>query len=841
MNANPMEAKATKQHNAFLQQFINDATTIKTKPKSDRVVSIVQIDEKDRAGTDAAIALFRTRTALTPARHVRQALEALANPLGGENPKVFAYGRTSHSLDGGSKERQTNSHEKTASDFNLGPIAMHFHDDDVSGADIYRPDWDALEKELRAHPGAILIIEEVDRLFRTPKAASYIMQVLLDLGIRLYDRKGHVSDQRLIDEAGKATNAYVLLRQRSADARVRAMASGKYMPTAPWGYYKVARGRIVPNRDLVSTVRKIFEMRARNVEINTIGRWLTEQGLLSPTGLNRWDHSTLSGILRNFIYVGLTCYECAPPEGEQEALLICEPTPHTKIVDFDLFYAVQQVKPKHSRARPHNGGGNHRSVLTGKVRCAACGAVVRHYSKGALGTMLRCTTKRGGCGTGPVISKNMVETMLYKAVASKITTVGAQDIYSERLESARARQEEESNAARDRLDSLIAEKQALYDRQVQRAWREEMMDDFAGEIKRAKTELLELRSQRSSMMPTKFVPHVVQGLQAVGAALQVVAENVPFRITSTKSEELIRTIRAVVSAVLCETTEEGRIRQTTVLDFNGLLRAGHEPDLSLRSVVVSEYDAPIRDEGARERYALAQMMKAGPALSDEEYVVIRNLEGIRSAFKRFPEEEVRRGLEAVAFHVFGGCNLKDCLKAMGLKYTSGFGSCYHEYRQNTGLDELRQCFERLRPGAALDGLMVKAIAANSTRAKFEESKHALLSHPLCTPGSDRTALTDSEWQVALSALRGNIEARPDLHQKARHTLDAYFAVIREGHPLRLGEGLGNVRSAYKRIENWQRSGAFNRMCVALLVHEGLRNPESRSPLPSIGPRKAKAA
>jgi hypothetical protein len=205
MNANPMEAKDTTHHTAQQTTYLHQVQQRKTphdKSKIGQVVEIVCIDEKDRAETDATIACYYS-TALTPARQVLTAPLSEASLVPGNRLRVYGYGRTWNTgLDGGgSWNRQTSSLERTAEFYSLGSIIAFYHDDDVSGADIKSPDWSALKLELAAHPGSILIVEEVDRLFRTARAASYI-QFLIDHGIRLYDCKGFVDEQRLSNRRG---------------------------------------------------------------------------------------------------------------------------------------------------------------------------------------------------------------------------------------------------------------------------------------------------------------------------------------------------------------------------------------------------------------------------------------------------------------------------------------------------------------------------------------------------------------------------------------------------------------------------------------------------------------
>jgi DNA invertase Pin-like site-specific DNA recombinase len=843
MNSNPMEAKDTTQPAQFLDQLVTQMAA-PAKPLDERVVEVIYIDEKDRDDVAAALLLFKNAGPRWP----RTSAAAEPLPQHGltdceRRRGVYAYGRTSNAgtNEGGSKTRQTNSQQGIASKYNLGEIIGYYHDDGVSGATTERPDWSALEIELAANPESALVVEEVDRLFRTPKSATYIMQFLISNKVALYDSKGFVTEQRMMEEAAKATGAYFLLSQRSLDARRRAMRAGKFMTVAPWGYIKKARGVIVPDRDLVPTVIHTFEMRAGGAQINTICTWLDERGIPTPSGKVGWDWSTVRNLLSNYIYIGLTVYDAKPEEGEEFAS-ICVPTPRTKIVDVELFSAAQAVTTKPVRVRKGNGGGSFRSILTFKLKCSACGKTLgSRMQVGGQKTndsILWCNPKKGGCNGSPSVSKHFSETVVYRAIAAKIESEGARAEYRQHLDEAEVARDLENNAARDRLDRVIAEKQDHLYRQSEKAFKLELLDELGPALKEAKLELDQLKAQRRAIMPVTYVPSVSKELRDLSGALQVLADNVPFRCMDAKSEELIRVVGKVLSTVLFENTEDGRIRQHTILDFNGLLGAGKQSDLRLMAHVIDEYDPPILTSPLR-RVAAAKrhIVEAMPGLTDEEMALVKQRPWFGKYYGGLTDDVLINGFDALAALVTSDVGLSDCLRAVGLDGRKGFAKRLCKHRNDIGGSDLVDLFRTLRPDAGhVDRLLMETKSTTYERDKFVASRHPMLDHPLLCPEGGRDNMTDEEWRLVLERMKGHKRFSAELEQATRYLLNAYFRGIREGRSLRTAGDFPDLRLAYHQIAQMHRRGQFNAVSVVLLVHAGLRNPKSRKALPEI-PRR----
>lgn len=71
-----------------------------------------------------------------------------------------------------------------------------------------------------------------------------------------------------------------------------------------YGYRQDENGNLIVHDTEAKIVQEIFEMRAAGFSLSKISEWLFENGILSPTGKERWSRETLNKMLRNEKYVG---------------------------------------------------------------------------------------------------------------------------------------------------------------------------------------------------------------------------------------------------------------------------------------------------------------------------------------------------------------------------------------------------------------------------------------------------------------------------------------------------------------------------------------------------------
>ena len=76
-----------------------------------------------------------------------------------------------------------------------------------------------------------------------------------------------------------------------------------------YGYRQDEKGNLIVHDTEAKVVQEIFEMRAAGFSLGKISEWLFENGILSPTGKERWSRETLSKMLRNDKYESLSGFK----------------------------------------------------------------------------------------------------------------------------------------------------------------------------------------------------------------------------------------------------------------------------------------------------------------------------------------------------------------------------------------------------------------------------------------------------------------------------------------------------------------------------------------------------
>jgi site-specific DNA recombinase len=282
-----------------------------------------------------------------------------------------------------------------------------FIDDGYSGSTLVRPALERLRDA--ASNGAVerLYVQAPDRLAR-----SYVHQVLLvdelkhcGLALVFLNRAvGETPEDQLLLQVQGVVAEYerAKILERSRRGRLHAARQGKISvlaSSAPYGYRYVSKqegggqARYEVVWDQAQIVRKLFTWVGEDrLTIREAARRLTQQRVPTRTGKQRWDGSTVWGILQNPAYKGTAAYgkthrgqrrpRLRPARGQPEqprrpysrydtpesAISIEVPA----IVSEDLFAAVaEQLEENRQRQRQRSLGARH--LLQGLLVCTQCG------------------------------------------------------------------------------------------------------------------------------------------------------------------------------------------------------------------------------------------------------------------------------------------------------------------------------------------------------------------------------------------------------------------------------------------------------------------------------------
>lgn len=203
-------------------------------------------------------------------------------------------------------------------DWHLAPENI-FRDDGHSGAKLHRPGLDRLRDRAAMGAFTLVLITAPDRLAR-----NYVHQVLM---IEELNRRGcrvefidrPMSDDphdQLVLQIRGAVAEYErsLIGDRMRRGRLAKLRAGQLLPwTVPlYGYQLDAERPRDPSRVRIdpvtsTVVKEIFTLYTESqppLTLHKIACRLTEAGIPTPTGKDRWNISTIRGLLRNESYTG---------------------------------------------------------------------------------------------------------------------------------------------------------------------------------------------------------------------------------------------------------------------------------------------------------------------------------------------------------------------------------------------------------------------------------------------------------------------------------------------------------------------------------------------------------
>lgn len=210
-------------------------------------------------------------------------------------------------------------------------------------------------------------------------------------------------------------------RKRFADGKV-SLAYSRFL-----GYDKGADGKMVINPEQAETVRLIYGLFLEGMTPHTIALTLTERGIKTPSGKDKWNATTVRRILTNEKYKGdaLLQKEFTVDFLTKKTKKNCGEIPqyyieddHEAIIDPAVFDLVQQEMERRNNGTSRYSGV---SIFSSKVKCGGCGswygAKVWHSTDKYRKVIYRCNHKYGKkrCIT-PHITEEEIKVLFLNAV-----------------------------------------------------------------------------------------------------------------------------------------------------------------------------------------------------------------------------------------------------------------------------------------------------------------------------------------------------------------------------------------------------------------------------------------
>ncbi len=297
-------------------------------------------------------------------------------------------------------------------------------DEDYSGADSARPDFNLMLTEAENHKFDIILCKTQSRFTRDMELVEkYIHGKFLLWGIRFVAIADNVDTDVKGNKKARQINGLInewYLEDLSENIRMvfdLKRKEGQYIGGFPtYGYVAdpTDKHKLIVDEEAAPVVRQIFQWSLEGYGKQHIAYLLNERGIPSPSkykldhGLpyrngsagpcfDLWNKNTVWRILHNEMYLGTMVQGVNKKVSYKSSKMVPQPKEnwirvegtHEPIIDRDTFERVQEQMTR--RTRTDGTGEIH--ILAGRVRCMDCGSTMSRSSntyKGERRSYLRC-------------------------------------------------------------------------------------------------------------------------------------------------------------------------------------------------------------------------------------------------------------------------------------------------------------------------------------------------------------------------------------------------------------------------------------------------------------------
>ncbi len=322
-------------------------------------------------------------------------------------------------------------------------LAGIYSDDDYTGADRCRPEFNRLLADAEAKHFDIILCKTQSRFTRELELVEKYIHGLFPIwGIRFISIVDNADSANKGNKKSRQINGLVnewYLEDMSDNIRsvlTNRRQSGFHIGAfALYGYKKDPdhKGHLLIDKEAAAVVREVFTLFAQGYGKTAIARMLNDRGIPNPTEYKRlhglrykqpggrnstlWKYFAISNMLTNEIYIGnmvqgkygsisYKTKQCKPRP--KDKWYVVEGT-HEPIIDRELWDRVQKLVGQ--RAKPFDVGTV--GLFARKARCANCGYVMRS-SKNRGRHYLQCGSRhvaKDSC-IGSFISVDVLERLV---------------------------------------------------------------------------------------------------------------------------------------------------------------------------------------------------------------------------------------------------------------------------------------------------------------------------------------------------------------------------------------------------------------------------------------------
>ena len=292
-------------------------------------------------------------------------------------------------------------------------------DEDLSGIDSNRPDFNRMIEAAKAKKFQIVLCKSQSRFTRDMELVEKYIHGLFPIwGIRFIAVADNADTEVKGNKKARQINGLVnewYLEDLSENVRMvfdLKRREGKYIGGFPiYGYRKdpADKNHIIPDPEAAEVVRQIYRWSMEGHGRQNIAYLLNQQGIPNPTrykaergwtcnhpiknDFGLWNKVTVGRILTNEMYTGVMIQGRRRKVSYKSKVIIDTPEDqwyrvegtHEAIIDRATFDAVQRGL----KLRTKTDGSGEAHLLSGLVKCADCGSTMSKCSNGKR-AYLRC-------------------------------------------------------------------------------------------------------------------------------------------------------------------------------------------------------------------------------------------------------------------------------------------------------------------------------------------------------------------------------------------------------------------------------------------------------------------
>ena len=348
-----------------------------------------------------------------------------------------------------------------------------FADEGLSGmkAD-NRPEFQRMIRMCELHQIDLILTKSVSRFARNVKETLNYTRKLKLLGIGVQFEEDGINTLAMADEMLLNTFAAIAQEESKSISQnqrlsiVKRMELGEYIASkAPYGY-RLINKKLEVFKPEAKVVRWIFQAYLNGLSIKTIADTLTEKGVPTRSGQERWKANTITYVLTNEKYIGDSLFQKYYGEmtvpfkkhrnyGEMDQYYAKDT--HEPIVEKSIFYAVQSFL-KNRQATFKQEKNKDRYPLTSRIQCSECGSF---YHRKVRSGVIKWVCAKHAADTNACNSSYYSEERIYDGIITMINKLRfcEEDILGQtiqKLEFAAAAYKRNNRAA-SQLSQSIAE------------------------------------------------------------------------------------------------------------------------------------------------------------------------------------------------------------------------------------------------------------------------------------------------------------------------------------------------------------------------------------------------